>query len=444
MLKSAMFWEILDSIILIIEWIGLYIIINILSSSNKSRRIRHIRFFLVFLTAFTLNIFNVLPNERVIISIILGLIFYKTNYDVGLSKGIIVSLAYWMILLGIDALSISAILATNHISDMTVLLVGNIYRLEAIFLAKTVLVSLILLFKYFRLPGEISKKDCLRISIPLGTNILTLLMLFEYGLDGIHSNQSYIVKLLIMSLLIVLSNISLVMIIVKAVRDNKLRLEYELIKEKMSMEYEYYLRIEENQDRVRQLYHDMKNHMICIGNLCDTDDAKSYVKNLNLEISKLDNDFNTGNRVLDIIFNEKQYICKKNNINFTLHANFSKLEFIEMSDICTIFSNSIDNAIQACKKIKDYNIEKKISVRVTYVNSFCVIKINNTKINEVIERNNKIITDKEDSFLHGMGIINIKNTVKKYNGELLIDHDDTYFEMKIMIPIVKNNPVMSN
>ena len=114
---------------------------------------------------------------------------------------------------------------------------------------------------------------------------------------------------------------------------------------------------------------------------------------------------------------------------------------MQNSDLCVIFSNALDNAIEACDKILDDSKDKYISVNVTYINSFCFIKIENSKINEINIKNNNFITNKKDKFMHGIGLKNIKDTVYKYNGEIKIEFDDDKFVIKFIFSL-KNWPVM--
>ena len=140
-------------------------------------------------------------------------------------------------------------------------------------------------------------------------------------------------------------------------------------------------------------------------------------------------------RKYDIIISEKYQLCKDKGIRFDIVADFSKLDFIDMMDLCVIFSNALDNAIEACDKILDDSKDKYISVNVTYINSFCFIKIENSKINEINIKNNNFITNKKDKFMHGIGLKNIKDTVYKYNGEIKIEFDDDKFVIKFIFSL---------
>jgi len=436
MLNNIIFWKLIDLLTLLLEWIPLYILLNSLSYKKTSSKVRHISFLIIIFVSFTVNILGVSPNIKITLCMLMSVIFYKSNYDVNLSKNLIVPLGYFMILIGMEVLSISIVTIMNSI-NIKLLLDNHLYKLEFILLSKPFLLIGALFLKYHELSGEIYRKDVLCVGIPICTNILSLLIIFNYGLQGLNQHLVDNSVIILISFLLLLSSISLLIIIYKILKNNKLQLEHELIRKKVNLEYSYYMKIENNQEKVKQLYHDMKNHMICISNLNNPNELEKYIENINIELRGMDNSFNTGNRIIDIIMSEKKAICIEKDVKFESFLDFSKLDFIDMTDMCIIFSNALDNAIQACDRISDLSILKYISVKVTYVNSFCIINIENSKVNDIVKKNNVVVTDKKDKFMHGIGITNIKNTVKKYDGEISINSNDNKFTLTMMIPIKK-------
>lgn len=139
--------------------------------------------------------------------------------------------------------------------------------------------------------------------------------------------------------------------------------------------------------------------------------------------------------ILDVILEEEKSICEKNNIEFEVDLDFEKCSFVEATDLCSIFSNMLDNAIEACKKIESSDIKRKIKLRGAIVNKYFVIRCENTKVNPISIDKDNIITDKKDSFLHGIGISSIRNSVEKYNGNVEIKTEENRFVMIIYIPI---------
>ncbi|CEO22414.1 ATP-binding protein [Paraclostridium sordellii] len=434
MLNSHMFWDLVHIFTLAIELITIYMLFNTVSERKTSIKTNLISFILIIFMFFSFNIIKINISIRIGIFIISSSIFYIIKYRVSFIKSLIIPLLFTLILLGIEILSAGVIALINEV-NFSFVMNYSMYRIEAIIISKSVAFICVLYFSYFKLSGEISKKDFVYVCIPVCTNIVILITVYCYAVDLSTNNKINNYIIVFISSLLMISSVFLIAIIYKILKDNKLKLEHKLIKEKISLECTYYMQVESNHEKVRSLYHDMKNHMICIGNLDTIEEVKKYVGNINLELNSMNNSFNTGNKIVDIILSDKKSICIKNNINFECFLDLSKLDFVDMNDICIIFSNAIDNAIQACQKIKTNSLKKFIFIKVTYVNSFCVINIENSKINKILSKKGNIITDKKDKFHHGLGIKNIKNIVNKYDGEVSIKFDDEKFLLTIMIPI---------
>lgn len=230
---------------------------------------------------------------------------------------------------------------------------------------------------------------------------------------------------------IIFCNVFLIVIINRIIKNMKDESEIKALNDKLDMQYNHYLSIQESQMKVRKLYHDINNHMSCIRRI-ENQDVNEYIDSINEELRGYKTTFNTENMILDIILNEKKFLCDKNNIELFCDMNFLKCDFIEMIDTSSIFSNILDNAIEACKKVED---NRYINIRGTVVKSYYIIKCENSKNNEVKIKNKKIITSKKDKFLHGIGLKSIKSSLSKYNGDLEIIDEENKFTINIYIPI---------
>lgn len=435
MLMNNITWDLMEIVSILIEWLSFYILISQFSEKKRSIKYGIFSFITIIIFSIGLKFIDVYPNERIIICFFLGLVFYKRNFKVNNIKCIMVSLIFWLFMLTVEALSISFVVKINDLSSVSELLNRNFYRLETMILSKVILISLIIIVKYLKLHVDIGKGDFLYMLTPIATNIIMILVIFGYAFSGGNENLGDDISIFFIAILILLSNMSLMFIVSKIIKNNKLKLENEFIKNKLEMEYEYYSNLRDNQEKVKRLYHDMKNHISCIeGNNKDSEIRKKYIDSIKLEIDKLNIGFNTGNEVLDVILNNKRDSCIKNKIDLKVFIDFSKVNFIEYFDICTIFSNCIDNAIEACKKIREYE-RRYIYIKGTYINNFYVVKIENSKTNKVQVLNGKFLTDKKDKFLHGIGLKNIRLALEKYDGEISIEHLEDKFVLKMLIPI---------
>lgn len=122
----------------------------------------------------------------------------------------------------------------------------------------------------------------------------------------------------------------------------------------------------------------------------------------------------------------------KYDIKFLCDINLKKCEFIQMLDVSSIFCNMLDNAIEACENITH---DRYIKLHGVIVKSYFIITCENSKSNKLKFKNSKLITSKEDKFIHGIGLQSIRSSIKKYNGDLeLIDENDKFI-LNIYIPL---------
>lgn len=397
----------------------------------------------IFLTSIFIFIFEF---ESSIIFILLCVVFYKFNYQQKFLKCIFISLAYWfLIYIPIEYISVGVVFNINY-ND----LIQDFNRDFIVVEMECMIILNLLMLIVFQICVQINKfksfKDTYKkvsyisICIPILINTLMIIVIFRIiAIDKVGS-KFYMIILIIVSILVLISKVYNFYMMKKSIYSYTLDYENRIIKDNVLKEQNYYKKIKEEKDKVRALHHDMKNHMICIRNLCEDknlDKILEYINSMEINITnynKLNQDFNTGNMILDSILRVKKAICIEKDIDFYVDMDFSKGDFIDMVDICTIFSNLIDNAIEACDQIHNHDISKKIILKSKYIDGFCIILVENTKINEIKQRKNLFLTSKKNSYIHGIGLKNVEKTVKKYFGEVIFNHSKNTFTVKIMIP----------
>lgn len=209
----------------------------------------------------------------------------------------------------------------------------------------------------------------------------------------------------------------------------ELEKENEFKIDKMQKQFEYYQSKQADEERIKSIYHDMKNHLLVLQNKENNEESQKMIKELQNQIENYENYEHTGNSFLDIIIKDKLKIAKEKQIDLMVAIDFKDINFIEPLDISTIFGNSIDNAIEGVEKVSKEN--RVILVKAGKVNNFISIVVeNNYNENEKLGSRR---TTKKDNFLHGYGISNIKNAVEKYNGTCTITKENGKFILKILI-----------
>lgn len=393
----------------------------------------------------------VVKFAKSILSTTLISIFIKINYKIETKKIVLISISY-ILFLGLLNEIIYAFLSLlcNRLIDMEygwyyTLLYQKLIFLEVNILTKLLLIYIVTIIKTVKLKVNLNNKQYKYIFFSIILNLLSAILIFATIYKTTQSVTDFALDFVIalISSSILILNIFFMWLIIRVSKDSNLRAENKCIKENIQLQHQYYLNMQESQMKVKKLYHDMKNHMICIENLYGKNE---YVESINNQLKECNSIFNTNNMILDIILNDKKRICESKGIDLIANINFKECNFIDSADVCSIFSNMIDNAIEACENIEDNSISKKINIKGTIVKSLYIIKCENPKNNIIKLKSGKILTNKKDKFLHGIGISSMKNSIEKYNGNLEVNDLNTRFLINICIPLKsdENNLYIKN
>ena len=188
-----------------------------------------------------------------------------------------------------------------------------------------------------------------------------------------------------------------------------------------------------NMESASQLYtaqrhkvHDFRAHLNTLQGLLENqeyDAAEQYLNSVTQEQTDRLFLVNSHHAILDALFNTKatEAIQKGIEIDFELN-DLSTLPF-DVSDMVVLFSNLLDNAIEACEKI---NSNRVIRVSAVLKQSF-LFSIRNTTLPVEI-KNDTIKTTKPNAHLHGFGLSNIKLILNKYHADFVMDYEDGWFQ----------------
>lgn len=254
-----------------------------------------------------------------------------------------------------------------------------------------------------------------------------------YAIVNFNFDYNTTLLLLVSCLLILLINIYFIYSSVKitTLYHNELELEY--LKKESALKLQNYYQMQQKYEQSNQIIHDIKKHIQIIAILLqqhNEPNGNEYISSIKKELNKLDQKFAANSQILDIIINEKAEECSKNDINLLTNFNNIDLSFIDDFDLVTIFSNLLDNAIEAVKLIK---ANKVITLKLTTINDNIIIKITNPCSNSLIYKNNRLISSKPNHY--GLGIKNVKQSLSKYSGIFDIQIDNNYCTIFISIPI---------
>ena len=143
--------------------------------------------------------------------------------------------------------------------------------------------------------------------------------------------------------------------------------------------------------------------------------------------------------MLDCIVAMKADKMKEMEISFALDGVIDGGLNLKPMDVCSIFANALDNAIEASSKsqTEDSSDSAWIKLDIKRTEKFFVIKIANSAAKQVdVEKlfMSAGYTSKKDKEHHGFGLRNIRKAVEDYDGLVKAESDESSFALSIMIP----------
>lgn len=252
------------------------------------------------------------------------------------------------------------------------------------------------------------------------------------------SPKLYYIMLPFISFLLLISIPIMAYIFNNMLENEEQKQKHILMEQQFTLQIKHIQNVEDLYLGIRKVTHDMNNHISCLTNLAannNLNEIKNYLHNISETVSNLELKIKTGNPISDAVINEKFNIAKAENINLISDFMLPPQISLEAIDLCIILSNSLDNAIEACRNITASNIERKISLKSYIRDLYLIIEVSNTTTDKLKYVNNKIISRKSNKVTHGIGISNIEDVVKKYNGILDIVEEKNYFTLSLMLKI---------
>ena len=188
--------------------------------------------------------------------------------------------------------------------------------------------------------------------------------------------------------------------------------------------------VKANMDVINMKCHNLKH---IIGKI-ESKLTSEEVESLREALQFYDSNIKTGNKVLDVVLCEKAMLCQKKGIRFFCMADGKKLDFLTAVQTYTLFSNIIDNAVEAVQQLENED-NKLISLLCRENGGFLEIEESNYFDGPLVLEGNLPATTKENPHQHGFGIKSIKYITELYGGTFSVSVEDNMFFLRIRFPL---------
>lgn len=362
----------------------------------------------------------------VLFTLVIAMLFYFNELRIKLiASSMFVTLNYASKLL---STIIFTTLANNHIADNPFTYVLNL---------PTQLIACIIMALVISLIIALRRVSNNAVRIMVNTLIFILPLTILYVSMHLLENLQPVNLYFNITMLLFCYTFLLFFIIDQIIFSNANLLQSNLMHERLQMQSVYYKDIEKYNRNMSRYKHDMINHLDSVYGMLEKneiEEAKHYLESISEKLNRVEAVINTGNSVIDVIYNAKASLAKsnhivcRNNIVVPPHLN------IDSVDLSVILSNLLDNAIEASLKLEE---NRMIESHIHIYKGNLFISVKNNYNGEIISSHAVYLTTKKDSHEHGIGLKNVQHVVTKYNGTQNVEHDEHTFTVSIMIPSIE-------
>ncbi|MBQ7638790.1 MAG: GHKL domain-containing protein [Clostridia bacterium] len=298
------------------------------------------------------------------------------------------------------------------------------------FLLFSVLFAITLIRKKLKKNSEAAKINAPLFVLIAVTTIVFVLSMVILGLNNTAQRRT--------EFFITLSNIPLFALTIGyAVKSFlKARLAQEHYEKTLSLQLEHFESMEKKNDELRMFRHDLPKKLrpllMCVRE-GRNEEAQELIKSFNVELEASRPRFSTGNISFDTVLECEQQAAEKCGVSLVLApGSVFPSHGVDPADIYTMFSNALDNAIEAAAKTAG---DRSVRVSCGFRAGVVFASVENPFSGELKLSGESLKTTKDDREFHGYGLRSIKKTAGKYNGKVSFTHSEGVFTLQIELHV---------
>lgn len=194
--------------------------------------------------------------------------------------------------------------------------------------------------------------------------------------------------------------------------------------------------LEQNYERMNEfykanakLYHDLNHHLSAIYHMLEKgnqEQAKQYIESLREPLNLPPVPIRTSLDMVDVILYEMDKKAERKGVLMIVDAQRMPSDItIEKKDLCALFANLLDNAVEAAGR--------EIRMQIRPIHQMLFIQIENDFVTEPVKQNGRFRTTKKNPDSHGWGMQIIEQIVSKYEGSIEYEVKEGSFCVNAMI-----------
>lgn len=193
----------------------------------------------------------------------------------------------------------------------------------------------------------------------------------------------------------------------------------------------YYNGLQREQQQVRTLRHDLRNHLTVVMGLLgqeETQKAMEYLQHLSVSPALSSNRQICENETANVVLNAKIDDMARMGLECDYLVSLPKILPVSDVDLCALLGNALDNAMEAAIQTSDL----RIILRCRAEKGMFMLRVENAMQGNV---KSDLSTTKTDKSIHGFGLAGMREIAQRYNGSLETRMELGRFELIAALPL---------
>ena len=420
------------------EFLVTIIVVYFIESACKRRPVRLLTsrvhtFFILLLADLSISFLSVPTYIQILVlfsaSMLALLIFYTGN----ILKKIYLSTVLVLLTIVSSLLTLYIVSWVSNIDYAKLIERSDIIRILTNVMCKLFFfISVKIVLKYLRKEKiHVAAHTTLIYAVLLVASVLAIVKirngLFNCKIDAVFSTYITIV--------IIIVDLCLYLMLHYYSESSQRQLDIEMQKLTIQQQQKDIETIIQDYYEILKIRHDIKRNLSIAAEMLNEkeyDKLGAFIKSFqDNNIGNIKTYINTSNRMFNAIINQKLSEAEQRNIKIECFIFNDLSDFNGMSDqeLCLIFLNLLDNAIEAEAEVENPIIKLNIFQNRGYV----CFKIENIVDKNILETNPNLHTTKQDKRMHGVGLKSVREIIDRHDGIFNFSQNEKWFRAEIML-----------
>ena len=214
---------------------------------------------------------------------------------------------------------------------------------------------------------------------------------------------------------------------------NRLEDEEKLIQIQSEEQRNVALQLVKNEELLSYQRHNLRHHLVAIQELAgDNEELQKYLSVLLEKVPKKMERY-CENHFVNAIVSHYATDCERCGIGFSVKLVVPETgSYATDSDLCSIFANILENAVEACERMKEG--ERFIRIRSSLQNSLLTITMDNSFNGEVTKIGDRFRSAKRNNL--GIGLASVQAIAREAHGDATFSAEDRIFSSSVYLSLL--------